>query len=114
MTDLAPQTGSTAVLQIRRSLDERGVILSLDGELDLSTAPEFERELVRALGEDPGRVLVDLSQLAFMDSTGLELIVRAGHDAQLAGIELCLRGGSRQVQRLFELTGILDRLTFER
>jgi anti-anti-sigma factor len=113
MTDLAPQTDSAAVLQIQRSVDERGAILCLDGELDLSTAPELERALVRTVGEHPRRVLVDLSRLAFMDSIGLASIIRAEHDTQQAGIEMCLRGGSRQVQRLFELTGTLDRLTFE-
>ncbi len=48
-----------------------------------------------------------------MDSTGLGSIVPAHRFVESNRHTLVLRRGSRQVQRLFELTGIADRLTFE-
>jgi anti-anti-sigma factor len=48
-----------------------------------------------------------------MDSTGLASIIRAQRDANSNGHDLALRRGSGQVQRLFELTGFGDRVTFE-
>jgi anti-anti-sigma factor len=48
-----------------------------------------------------------------MDSSGLKLMIRAGQSAQANGHRLALRRGSPQVQRLFELTGVLDGFTFE-
>jgi anti-anti-sigma factor len=113
MTELAPHDAApTGLLQVRRGRDEHGVVLELHGELDLGSAPELERQLAEAEAEKPGRLLIDLGNLSFMDSTGLALMLRAQQTAQDNGHQLCLRPGSPQVQRLFELTGALDRFTF--
>ncbi len=100
-------------LAIRRVVDARGVILALRGELDLATAPELESQLRAIEASHPGRVLIDLGGLEFMDSTGLGVMVRAHKAAQANGHRLAFRPGPHQVQRLFELTGMLDRFTFE-
>jgi anti-sigma B factor antagonist len=114
MTDVGPRDADpTGLLQVRRGRDEHGVVLELHGELDLGSAPELERQLAEAEAEKPGRLLIDLGNLSFMDSTGLALMLRAQQTAHDNGHQLCLRSGSPQVQRLFELTGALDRFTFE-
>lgn len=102
-----------ALLAIKRVDDPRGVVLALDGELDLSTVPELDRQLSDATDAKPERVLVDLSRLAFMDSTGLASIVRAHQSAQAGGSRFHLRAGPPQVQRLLQLTGLIDVFTFE-
>jgi anti-anti-sigma factor len=113
MTDLAPRDAEpVGSLRIRRARDEHGVVLGLSGEIDLSSAPELERELSEMENEKPGRILIDLGNVSFMDSTGLALMLRAQQTAQANGHQLCLRPGSSQVQRLFEITGALDRFTF--
>jgi anti-sigma B factor antagonist len=93
--------------------DARGVVVKLDGELDLATAPQLDRQLARIEATKVTRVLIDLSGVTFMDSTGLRSIIRAHHFAESNNHRLVLRRGARQVQRLFELTGIDERLTFE-
>lgn len=93
--------------------DQEGVRIRIVGELDIATAPELERALEDCAGVGPGRLLIDLEGLEFMDSTGLASIIRAQLSADQNGHRLVLRRGSPQVQHLFELTGILDRLTFE-
>ena len=74
------------------------------GELDLSCAGELDREVrdLRRVGFD--RVVVDLRQLRFMDSTGLRVLLGLRNDAQSDGYELTLRPGPPAVQRVFELT----------
>jgi anti-anti-sigma factor len=88
---------------------EQGVrTISVCGELDLSTAPELEGPLDRALEDDEGSVLIDLSECEFIDSTGIALIVRAwqrlnsGED----GRALVLCSQNDQVRRVLEITGL--------
>ncbi len=88
---------------------EQGVrTISVRGELDLSTAPELEGPLDRALENDGGSVLIDLSECEFIDSTGIALIVRAwqrlnsGED----GRALVLCSQNDQVRRVLEITGL--------
>ena len=62
-----------------------GVILSIAGELDLSTAPSLAQQVERALREEVSSLTLDLSNLTFMDSSGLRLLIeldrRAGREA---------------------------------
>ena len=87
-----------------RLADETHVV-SVAGELDLYTAPEFE-EALALNGSEPGRVVVDLSECTFIDSTGLGILLKAerhvGRDA------LLIVATGLQVLRAFEVSG-LDR-----
>jgi anti-sigma B factor antagonist len=113
MTDLASRdVEPMGSLRIRRTRDEHGVVLELSGELDLASAPALERELSEIEDENPGRIVIDLGNVSFLDSTGLALMLRAQQTSPANGHQLCLRPGSSQVQRLFEITGALDRFTF--
>jgi anti-anti-sigma factor len=86
------------------STEEAGGMVSvgLEGELDLATAPELERELERVRGLDGlERIVVDLRSLAFLDSTGLEAIVKLHTLGAAAGVEVTVVRGPRAVERLF-------------
>lgn len=114
MSEVDSKQGPTlGSLKIRRVNDDRGTVIELAGELDLESAPELERQLREVERAGPGRVLIDLGDLEFMDSTGVAVIIRAGRAARENGHRLSLRPGPPQVQRLFELTGMLQRFTFE-
>jgi anti-anti-sigma factor len=114
MTGVAsPDANELSGLKIQRSTDAHGAVLTLAGELDLESAPELDRQIRAVEAENPGRLLIDLRGLQFMDSSGLAVIVRAGRSARDNGHGLTLRPGSVQVQRLFELTGLLERFAFE-
>jgi anti-anti-sigma factor len=112
-TDALTPSGRLTRLKIQLTADSRGITVGLAGELDLETAPELDRRLVEIDATKHGRLLIDLRAVEFMDSTGLASIIRAQRDANSNGHDLALRRGSGQVQRLFELTGFGDRVTFE-
>jgi anti-anti-sigma factor len=89
------------------------IVLALHGELDLGSAPALEGALSEFERSGSPRLVIDLENLQFMDSTGLALMVRAQQAARESGYRLVCRRGPKQVQRLFELTGVIDRLEFE-
>ena len=90
---------------------DRAAVLAVTGELDLASSPALEGELERVSQSDAWVVIVDLRELEFLDSTGLGVLVKANHRAEEAGRRFALVRGGPQVQRLLNLTGIVDRLT---
>ena len=85
-------------------------VVELIGELDLDGAPEVEEELLAAEATDATSIVVDLGGLQFIDSTGIRLIVMAAERNEDG--RLTLRRGTKQVQRVFEITDLVDRLPF--
>lgn len=82
--------------------------LALIGELDLYSTPRFDDAVVEAEGEKWPCLCLDLTELEFMDSAGLRLIMRTHARAEQDGRKLILRRGPDTVDRVFRLTG-LDR-----
>jgi anti-sigma B factor antagonist len=100
-------------LKISSVVEDGIVSLALEGELDLAAARQMEESLAAAERESPARLIVDLGRLAFIDSTGLRLLLQADARAREHGYELLLRPGEPAVQRVFEVTGSLGVLRFE-
>ena len=96
--------------EIRRA-DNHALVL-LRGELDSSTAGQLYEQLSELTRDGVVHVALDLSELEFMDSTGLSTLVKAHQRAEETGQEFGLVRGPQQVQRLLSLTGVEDRLTF--
>lgn len=88
------------------------LILIVDGELDLATAPLLDEALTRAETSDASPLVVDLDQVAFIDSTGLRVLLKHALLSSLNGHRLRLTKGSAQAQRLFEISGTTDHLPF--
>jgi anti-sigma B factor antagonist len=82
------------------------------GELDLSTGATLDRRLRELHESGSGRLVVDLRRLSFMDSSGLRLLLRWNEAVRADGAELSLIAGPPEIQRVFETTGLLDRLRF--
>ena len=78
------------------------VEIAIQGELDLATAPQLDAEFERVGALDGIEfVVVDLRELAFLDSTGLEAIVKFDARSRAAGVEVAVVRGPRAVERLF-------------
>ncbi|MER7580673.1 STAS domain-containing protein [Kitasatospora sp. NPDC097691] len=80
-------------------------IVTLAGELDHDTADGLRAALARPSVPGVERIVVDLADLRFCDSTGLNILLRARLDAEAAGHLLELAGPNAVVARIFAITG---------
>jgi anti-anti-sigma factor len=80
-------------------------VIRIAGELDIASAPELG-ELLRSLERPCDRVILDLSELAFMDSTGLTLAVIEHRRAETDGFQFVLAGATGPVLRALRLAGL--------
>jgi anti-anti-sigma factor len=88
--------------------------LKIFGEFDMTGVLRVEPELSRVLEAGKlERLLLDLSGLDFVDSTGLGVIIDLDQRARRGDFELSIVPGPRQVQRVFEVTKLADVLPFE-
>lgn len=83
----------------------------LSGELDLATAPKLEAR-AGAVAAQRRPVILDLRELLFTDSTGLRAILMVRELCAEQRCEFLVIPGPPAVRRLFELTGLHDRLPF--
>ena len=87
-----------------------GLVLRLQGELDMASAPKLRRLLDTALDGRPAELVLDLRELTFIDSSGIRVLSSSARRAEAAGCTLALRSPARSVLKVLRLTG-LDRLT---
>jgi anti-anti-sigma factor len=80
--------------------------VSLRGELDLSGVDRAREAVEQAEATDATLLVLDLSQLDFIDSTGLEVMLRAARRAHDSGRRLIVARPSRYIRRLLEMTAI--------
>ena len=100
-------------LAIRSQRNGRVHVVQLIGELDMSSAKEFEDELKRVEATDAQEIIVDLSGLTFIGSDGLKVLIHANARSRDGGNRLMLVRGSDEVQSTFEMSGLLSRLPFD-
>ena len=82
------------------------VMIALRGELDLAHAYTFDEELRRIEESRPTCVVINLTDLCFLDSCGLARLLAARRRARRAGHRLVLVRGSAGIQRLFALSAV--------
>lgn len=92
--------------------DGRTVELRLVGEIDMATAPLVEDALSSAIVAERDLVMIDLSGVDFMDSSGLNALINGRNRLGGNGAKLVISGMSDQVRRLFELSGLMTVFTF--
>ena len=96
----APQLDVT-----QEDLDERTHVISLRGELDVSTVPALAEPLRKAIAAGKTAVAIDLSELTFLDSTGLMVLLNGLRRVMRQGGRLAIACTNPTVLRLFEITG---------
>jgi anti-anti-sigma factor len=87
-------------------------MVTLAGELDISTAPEVDRELARIERQRPETLVVDLRDLTFIDSTGLRTILSSDSRCRQYGGRLVIVPGPPAVHRVFSISLLDQRLRF--
>jgi anti-sigma B factor antagonist len=82
----------------------------LAGEFDLAAVPQFEDAIAGVEAGRPAAIVIDLSALTFMDSSGLRALVTADDRAGTAGRRLAIVPGPPAVRRVFEITQLDSKL----
>jgi anti-sigma B factor antagonist len=88
----------------KRELDARTSVISVEGELDLSTAPRLKSMLLDSLQAGGTQLVVDLSSATFMDSTALGVLVGVNRKLDL-GMRLAIACTHDNVLQIFEFSG---------
>jgi anti-anti-sigma factor len=112
-SELLGSQGSPPRLEIQEHQLDGRCTLVLRGELDMASAPTLDVALRRVSTGVTDVLTLDLSELTFMDSTGLRALLLAGELCRQSASELIVIPGPPQIQRLFEVTGMLGQLPFQ-
>jgi anti-anti-sigma factor len=100
---------SPAPFKVRSEQQDGVFVIAVEGELDMNTATDLERELEGPVAAAKTPLLIDLSRCEFIDSTGIALIVRSWQtldgDGQGHG-QFALCGVGNQVKRVLDITGL--------
>jgi anti-anti-sigma factor len=83
------------------------VIVAVAGDVDLASAPELGEELSSHAG---GHLVVDLSAVEFLDSTGIDVLVRAYQTQSSTSHTFRTVGETEPVRRVLEIAGLLEML----
>jgi anti-sigma B factor antagonist len=84
------------------------VTVALHGEVDVATVDQVRVALTDAIAAKPRNIVVDLSDLSFIDSTGLGALVFGFQRSRDAGIAFRLARPSRGVRQILVLSGLLE------
>lgn len=99
---------SPGELEVVVSSNGKGHEVRLLGELDMATADRLRDELARLSGDGAVLVTVDLSDLAFIDSTGLSVLISALKRLRQQGGDMALRSPTPGTRKVLEITGLTE------
>jgi anti-sigma B factor antagonist len=88
-------------------------VVRVEGEVDLYTAPQLWETLDAAISGTPHELVVDLSDVTFLDSSGLSVLVRAHKRLRPVDGTVVVRGATNQVYMALEMTKLTRVLTVE-
>lgn len=91
---------------------EQGLLVSVDGEVDISNAPELRKALDEALAHlaDGATMTIDISAVPYIDSTGIGVLVGTVHRAENKDVQVKLAHPQRNVARVLDMLGMVDEL----
>jgi anti-anti-sigma factor len=103
----------TALLSTHAVHADTTVVIVVEGELDLATAPRLQRELLALFALPVHVVTLDLGAMTFMDSSGLNVLNRVRRTADDHGIKLTLRDVRDHVRKVLDLTHMTELFVIE-
>jgi anti-anti-sigma factor len=93
-------------MKIATSETEKGIVLlEVEGRVDAHTAGRLDKALKDLLAQGDSRLLLDASQIGYISSKGLRVLLLAQREARRLGGEVRLFGPNAQVRRIIELAG---------
>lgn len=98
-------------MDIRKTLNEKKLIISVSGRLDTDSAPEFE-EVINTSLDGITNLTLDFSELEYISSAGLRVILAAQKIMNKQGrMAIC---NCEKFREIFEITGFIDFLTIKK
>jgi anti-sigma B factor antagonist len=91
------------------TLPESKNVLPLQGEIDLHVSPRISQKLGEIIKQKPSRLVIDLSGVTYIDSSGLAILISAMQDVEEYGGRFSLAGLQENVRTIFE-TARLDKV----
>lgn len=95
-------------LTMSEQRDGGRVVLSVRGEVDIASAPSLRQRLVEVIDDDTRLIAIDASEIGFMDSTGLGVLVGGLKRMRQQEGNLVVVSPSDSVRKIFEVTGLVD------
>ncbi|SFO91675.1 anti-anti-sigma factor [Amycolatopsis arida] len=86
--------------------------VAVSGELDLLTSPQLQEKLTSVVDERPAKVLADLTEVTFFDSSALNALLQVQRHAQENSVEMAVLASSA-VERVITLAGVDEHLTWK-
>ena len=106
--------GASPELSIEVSSPSAGIILvGLGGEMDVVSVEAFERSIAALEDVESSRVVIDLADVFFLDSSGINALVQAVRSIEGRGGSAVIAAPRKPVQRVFEITRIAEVVTVE-
>lgn len=106
MNDLGESPTPAADFGVVTSIEDGVATVSVRGEVDVYTAPRLREQLYAVVADSIPRVVLDLSAMTFIDSTGLGVVVGTLKRLREAGGDLVIRSPSRSTRKVLEITGL--------
>jgi anti-anti-sigma factor len=95
-------------LHLSASDDGGKALLTLVGAVDVESRGQLQSACQNLLSEGPVGLVLDMSGVTFMDSTGIGTLVEVSHSAQDLGITFTIRRPSTRVIRILQATALID------
>ncbi len=100
------------MFSIEKSREGDTLTVMLKGMLNTKTAPELAKEL-EGIGKDHKTLIFDMSELQYLTSAGLRVLLQAEQDAEDDERQMIVRNVCQEIMDIFTQTGFLDVLTVE-
>lgn len=96
-------------IHVEENGNQQNVFLS--GEIDTYTAPKLREELIPLAEKGGNQIIINLSEVQYIDSTGLGIFVGVLKATDASGSSLTLTGMTERIKRLFVITGLDEVIT---
>ncbi len=100
-------------MEIKKTVNGNNLIVALKGRLDTVTAPELEKELSQSALDGAETVTLDMSELEYVSSSGLRVILVLHKNMSKLGGALKIINVNSMIMELFKMTGMSDYLDIQ-
>jgi anti-sigma B factor antagonist len=100
-------------LEMSDHADDNAAVVTIGGELEYGTAGALRSALLELSRRDPDVLVLDMSGVDFLDSTGISLLIQAKQRFDAQGARVVLRNPPDRITRVLEVAGVADLFTIE-